>query len=84
MSLYRRLQGQAEYQPDKIAIDSEAGQLSYSQLYVLTNWCIEYFHSLGLKAGDRAAILALNHPDWFIAVFAAARTGVVLLSLIHI
>ena len=81
MSLYRRLQGQAEYQLDKIAIDSEAGQLSYSQLYVLTNWCIEYFHSLGLKAGDRAAILALNHPDWFIAVFAAARTGVVLVPM---
>ena len=81
MSLYRRLQGQAEYQPDKIAIDSEAGQLSYNQLYVLTDWCAEYFHTLGLKAGDRAAILALNHPDWFIAAFAAARTGVVLVPM---
>ncbi len=81
MSLYQRLQTHAEFQPDKTAIDSEAGQLSYKQLRVLTDWCVEYFHALGLKAGDRVAILALNHPDWFIAAFAAARSGVILVPM---
>jgi len=81
MSLYQRLQANAEQQPDKTAIDSTVGEITYQQLKVLTDWCIEYFDSLGLVAGDRVAILALNHPDWFIATFAAARCGVVLVPL---
>lgn len=81
MSLYQRLCGHAEFQPDKTAIDSDAGQITYRQLKVLTDWCVTYFHALGLKPGDRAAILSLNHPDWFIAAFAAARSGVVLVPL---
>ena len=81
MSLYQRLKGHAEFQPDKTAIDSEAGQLSYLQLKVLTDSCIDFFHALGLEKGDRVAILSLNHPDWFIATFAAARCGVVLVPL---
>ena len=81
MSLYQRLSGHAKFQPNKTAIDSEAGQISYLQLKVLTDWCIAYFHSLGLVAGDRVAILSLNHPDWFIAAFAAARSGIVLVPL---
>lgn len=81
MSLYQRLRGHAEFQPDKTAIDSEAGQISYQQLKLLTDWCIAYFHALGLGAGDRVAILSLNHPDWFIATFAAARSGIVLVPL---
>jgi len=81
MSLYQRLRGHAEFQPDKTAIDSEAGQISYRQLKVLTDWCVDYFHVLGLVAGDRVAILSLNHPDWFIATFAAARSGIVLVPL---
>ncbi len=81
MSLYQRLQVHAEQQPDKTAIDSAAGELSYHQLKVLTDWCIEYFESQGIAAGDRVALLALNHPDWFIATFAAAQCGVVLVPL---
>ena len=42
---------------------------------------MSYFKSVGLEPGDRVAILALNHPDWFIAVFAAAQCGVVLVPL---
>ena len=81
MSLYQRLQKHAEFQPDKTAIESEAGKLTYSQLHVLTDQCVRYFKSVGLEPGDRVAILALNHPDWFIAVFAAAQCGVVLVPL---
>ena len=48
---------------------------------VLTDQCINYFINTGLKRGDRVAILALNHPDWFITLFAAASTGLVLVPL---
>lgn len=81
MSLYQRLCGHAEFQPDKIAIDSDAGQLTYSELKILANQCAVYFQSVGVMPGDRVAILSLNHPDWFIAVFAAAQCGVVLVPL---
>ena len=81
MSLYQRLRGHAEFQPEKTVIESEAGKLTYRQLKVLTDQCVRYFKSAGLEAGDRVAILALNHPDGFIAVFAAAQCGVVLVPL---
>ncbi len=81
MSLYQRLQEHAGSQPDKTAIESDAGELSYGQLKVLADQCVRFFQSTGLVPGDRVAILALNHPDWFIAVFAAAASGVVLVPL---
>lgn len=81
MSLYRRLCGHAQFQPDKPAIESEAGTLTYHQWHVLTDQCADYFIASGLQRGDRIAILALNHPDWFIVLFAAARLGVMVVPL---
>ncbi|MBX2835408.1 MAG: AMP-binding protein [Gammaproteobacteria bacterium] len=81
MSLCRRLAGHSQYQPDKPAIVFEEGQITYHQLNVLTQHCIEYFKQLGLETGDRVALLSMNHPDWFIALFAAAQTGIVLVPL---
>jgi fatty-acyl-CoA synthase len=81
MSLYRRLCGHAGFQPHKAAIESEDGTLTYLQLRVLVDQCAEWFRAEGLKPGDRIAILALNHPDWFIALFAAARHGLILVPL---
>jgi len=81
MSLYDRLQVHAENQADKTAIEIDSSAISYYQLKLLVDQCIDYFRSVGLTAGDRVAILSLNHPDWFIALFAAARTGVVLVPM---
>ncbi|MEM7257660.1 MAG: AMP-binding protein [Pseudomonadota bacterium] len=81
MSLYRRLCGHAQFQPDKPAIESEAGILTYHQLHVLTDQCADYFVASGLQRGDRIAILALNHPDWFIVLFAAAKLGIMVVPL---
>ena len=81
MSLYDRLQVHAENQADKTAIEIDSSAISYYQLKLLVDQCIDYFRSVGLTAGDRVAILSLNHPDWFIALFAAARTGVILVPM---
>ena len=81
MSLFDRLQSHAETQADKAAIETDGGTISYYQLKLLVDQCVAYFHSVGLQAGDRVAILALNHPDWFIALFAAARSGVILVPM---
>ncbi len=81
MTLYDRIAHHAQVQPDKNAIESDAGDLNYAQLLVLVDQCIDYFQSLDLNRGDRVALLGLNHPDWFIAIFAAARSGVILVPM---
>ena len=81
MILYQRLCGHARFQPHSAAIESECGVLTYHQLKVLTDQCCQWFIAQGLKHGDRVAILALNHPDWFISLFAAARCGLILVPL---
>lgn len=81
MILYERLQELAEIHPDSPAIETRTGQITYLQLKELSDSCTQYFHSLGLVAGDRVAILAHSNPDWFVAVFAASRCGVVLVPL---
>ena len=81
MSLNDRLRVHAEENPDKTAIEFDDQELNFYQLSVLIDQTASYFDSLGLTAGDRVAILALNHPDWFIALFAAARTGVILVPM---
>lgn len=81
MILYQHLAEHAKFQADKTAIDYEGKQLSYHQFHCLVDQCAEYFDRSGLKEGDRVAILALNHPDWFIALFAAERLGMLLVPL---
>lgn len=81
MILHQRLSGHARFQPDAIAIQSEDGVMTYQQLLVLSEQCQQYFMQCNLQHGDRVAILAMNHPDYFIALFAAARLGVILVPL---
>ncbi|WP_298964504.1 AMP-binding protein [uncultured Roseibium sp.] len=73
----------AELTPDHVAfIDHESG-LSYTFCEVnsratrLGNLLLER----GLSKGDRVAVLCLNHPDFFILLFAAQKTGIVLVPL---
>lgn len=81
MSLYRRLKGHAQFQPEKTAIEFEGRVVSYQQLLQRVDECIAYFDSANIKAGDRVAFLALNHPDIFAFVFAASRVGIILVPL---
>jgi len=81
MILHQRLSGHARFQPDAIAIQSEDGVMTYQQLLVLSEQCQQYFIQSNLQHGDRVAILAMNHPDYFIALFAAARLGLILVPL---
>ncbi|MBX2880146.1 MAG: AMP-binding protein [Granulosicoccus sp.] len=85
MSLGQRLRGHAVFQPDKAAIEystvTTPMSISYAQLQRDVSLCVDWFSSLDLRRGDRLALLALNHPDWFVLLFAAAQYGVVLVPL---
>jgi len=81
MSLYRRLKGHAVFQPEKLAISFEGESITYRALKERVDLITTFFRQQGLKPGDRVAFLAMNHPDMFVMVFAAARCGLILVPL---
>lgn len=81
MSLYGRLKGHANRQPEKLAIEHEGASFSYKQLLDRIDQHITYFTVLNVEPGSRIAFLALNHPDIFVAIFAAAQVGLILVPL---
>jgi len=73
----------AELTPDAVAFSDKASGRSYSfgdmneRADRLGNLLLEK----GLSKGDRVAVLCLNHPDFFVLLFAAQKTGVLLVPL---
>lgn len=74
----------AGYTPDKIAVEEyETGNsLTYGQLNKLGNSFSRYFTAeLGLKKGDRIAILAENCLEYIVLLSMAQKTGIILIPL---
>jgi len=74
------LQSWARVVPDKAAlIEAESGKIvTYRQLENLTWQTCQFFQELGLKKGDRVAVLGQNRIEQIILYFAAARMGLFL------
>ncbi len=81
MNLFSVLQGHARFSPEKTAIAEPSGNVSYSALLQRSQVFANHFRRMGVGEGDRVAILALNHADWFSLLFACARCGVILVPL---
>lgn len=72
----------AAFTPDKAALH-----------YQETTWTYRFFSAriealaramtsqLGVRRGDRVAVLALNHPDYLVLLYACARLGAMLVPL---
>jgi fatty-acyl-CoA synthase len=72
----------AEFTPDKIALRFEARSLTFAAFasrIVSTAWALK--SQLGVARGDRVAILAANHPDYLVLLYACARLGAMLVPL---
>jgi len=69
--------------PEKLAIhDLATGRkLTYAALDLRARLLARHLETLGLKKGDRVAILAPNCPEFFEVQFAAGKTGLVMLPL---
>jgi fatty-acyl-CoA synthase len=65
----------------KEAIVDGDRRLSYSDLESGTNKLAHSLQSMGLKHGDRCAILAFNCLEYVMAIFATAKLGVILVPL---
>ena len=54
---------------------------TYAELNRRVNTLAHALRSLGVNAGDRVAYLDLNHPNFFVTLFATAKLGAILVPL---
>ncbi|MGA7490815.1 MAG: long-chain-fatty-acid--CoA ligase [Xanthobacteraceae bacterium] len=72
----------AAFTPDKTAIRFEGRALSYAALTERVAQAARALKSrVGVGRGDRVAILAANHPDYLVLLYACARLGAMLVPL---
>lgn len=75
------LSSHAALHGDRDALEYQGRKISYRQLEKHVAQCAQAFLSLGLKRGDRMAMLSSPRPEAFISFLAAARLGVLWLGL---
>jgi fatty-acyl-CoA synthase len=72
----------AAFAPDKAAIRFAGSEFSYAGLAQSIAKAARALKSqLGVGRGDRVAILAANHPDYLVLLYACARLGALLVPL---
>src|SRR5689334_112756 len=72
----------ADFTPDKVALRFEGRSLSYGAFATRIVAAARALKSqLGVARGDRVAILAANHPDYLVLLYACARLGAMLVPL---
>src|SRR6266566_4986730 len=72
----------ADFTPDKIALRFGGQSLSYAAFAARIVAASRALKSqLGVARGDRVAILAANHPDYLVLLYACARLGAMLVPL---
>src|SRR5258708_7894866 len=82
MDLSDLIDRNAAFAPEKAAIRFAGSEQSYSQLAERIAVAARALKSqLGVRAGDRVAILAANHPDYLVLLYACARLGAMLVPL---
>jgi len=72
----------ADFTPDKAAIRFHGQTLSYAKLHArIVDAARGLKSELGVGRGDRVAILAANHADYLVTLYACARLGAMLVTL---
>jgi fatty-acyl-CoA synthase len=72
----------AAFTPGKVAVRYAGGALTYAALAQRIAAAARALKSvLGVGRGDRVAILAANHPDYLVLLYACARLGALLVPL---
>ena len=82
MDLADLIDRNAAFAPDKAAIRFAGSEFSYARLAQRIADAARALKSqLGVGRGDRVAILAANHPDYLVLLYACARLGALLVPL---
>ena len=67
----------AAARPDSDAVVFRGERLSFAELRDRADTLARALLALGVRKGDRVAILLPNRPEWLIAAAAAAKVGAV-------
>ena len=82
MNLADLIDRNADLAPDKAALRFAGSELSYAALAQRISETARALKSqLGIVRGDRVAILAANHPDYLVLLYACARLGAMLVPI---
>src|SRR5262249_48797200 len=82
MDLSDLIERNAAFTPDRAAIRFLDRVLTYADLSTRIATAARALKSrLGVARGDRVAILAANHPDYLVLLYACARLGAMLVPL---
>src|SRR3954463_14165495 len=82
MNLADLIDRNAAFTPDKLALRFAGGAWSYAEFADRIGRMAGALKSeLGIRRGERVALLAQNHPDYLTLLYACARLGAVLVPL---
>ena len=81
MNMETMLQKTTERYPDNPAIIYEGKQISYKDLNQFVEALAHHLQGLGIRKGDKIAIMLSNCPEFVISYFAALRLGAVAVTL---
>ncbi len=81
MNIFRSLETHALRDPEKTAVVAEGERISYGELIARVNRLAGALHGLGLKKGDRLALLMHNCPEFVVSFYAAMKLGLITVSL---
>ncbi|MEM7251631.1 MAG: AMP-binding protein [Pseudomonadota bacterium] len=65
----------ANRNPEKVAVVSHAGKLSYADLNTQANRLVRALRARGIKAGDALALVCSNRGEFIVAMQACSRAG---------
>jgi len=75
------LSRRAALSPQKTALVYEDQQWTYAEFSRRANTLAHALRALGVCAGDRVGYLDLNHPNFFLSLFATANCGAIFVPL---
>lgn len=81
VSMYSVINRNARFFKDRVALISGSDKISYRQFLLTVDGLAAGLHSLGLRKGDRIAVLGKNSVQYVCLYGAAARTGAIMLPI---
>jgi long-chain acyl-CoA synthetase len=79
-SLPEMLASSAASHSSRVALDFFGAETTYTELAVQVNRAAEALRNLGVKAGDRVALVLPNCPQHVVAFYAALRLGAIVVE----
>ena len=80
-TLGKTLEKNAAQYGNSLALVSEKTKMTYGDLNHQVDQVARGFLALGIKKGDRVALLMDNRPEWLIVDFALAKVGAILVPI---